>query len=170
MAFCCVWDTVNSAIFLWIWLICCWKRSSCIIYSGPVKNMPASVILSLLSFSWILDFILFYHFLALVWTSVECTYLSLVLISYNVGASLGLNFNQNAAVTTDRRRGFVVRAAKKYQLCQTKRNRSRKSLARTHGFRKRMRTTSGRAVIKRRRAKGRWNLCPKSNPNSGKRA
>ncbi|KAI5657317.1 hypothetical protein M9H77_26110 [Catharanthus roseus] len=85
------------------------------------------------------------------------------------GSSLGLNFNLDATSTTGRGQGLVVRA-KKYQLCQTKRNRSRKSLARTHGFRKRMRTTSGRAVIKRRRAKGRWDLCPKSNPNSGKRA
>lgn len=87
-----------------------------------------------------------------------------------LGSSLGLNFSQDSAITTERRSVFVVRSAKKYQLCQTKRNRSRKSLARTHGFRKRMRTTTGRAVIKRRRAKGRWNLCPKSNPNSGKRA
>ncbi|KAE8714993.1 3R-hydroxymyristoyl- dehydratase-hydroxymyristoyl ACP dehydrase isoform 3 [Hibiscus syriacus] len=33
----------------------------------------------------------------------------------------------------------------------------------------RMRTTSGRAILKRRRAKGRKVLCTKSNPNSGKR-
>ncbi|GKV36828.1 hypothetical protein SLEP1_g44919 [Rubroshorea leprosula] len=65
--------------------------------------------------------------------------------------------------------GLVVRAGKA-ALCQTKRNRSRKSLVRTHGFRKRMRTTSGRAILKRRRAKGRWVLCPKSYPNRGKRA
>ncbi|KAL3624848.1 60S ribosomal protein L34 [Castilleja foliolosa] len=33
-----------------------------------------------------------------------------------------------------------------------------------------MSSTTGRAVIRRRRAKGRWNLCTKTNPNSGKRA
>ncbi|KAL1560321.1 60S ribosomal protein L34 [Salvia divinorum] len=61
---------------------------------------------------------------------------------------------------SEKRCGLVVRASK-YLLCQTKRNRSRKSLARTHGFRKRMSTTSGRALIKRRRSKGRWKLCTK---------
>ncbi|KAL8460646.1 hypothetical protein ACS0TY_031452 [Phlomoides rotata] len=86
------------------------------------------------------------------------------------GSSLGLDLKSSIVETADKRRGLVVRASKKYQLCQTKRNRSRKSLARTHGFRKRMSTTSGRAVIKRRRAKGRWALCTKTNPSSGKRA
>ncbi|CAI9087309.1 OLC1v1021352C1 [Oldenlandia corymbosa var. corymbosa] len=85
------------------------------------------------------------------------------------GVSLGWDISSNCAAKTGKRQGLVVQA-KKYSLCQTKRNRSRKSLARTHGFRKRMSTTSGRAVIKRRRAKGRWNLCPKTNPSSGKRA
>lgn len=85
------------------------------------------------------------------------------------GSSLGLDLNSSTGMVGSKRRGLVVRA-KKYALCQTKRNRSRKSLARTHGFRKRMSTTRGRAVINRRRAKGRWTLCTKSNPNSGKRA
>ncbi|KAK6133457.1 hypothetical protein DH2020_032797 [Rehmannia glutinosa] len=85
------------------------------------------------------------------------------------GSSLGLDLNSGIGMVSDKRRGLVVRA-KKYALCQTKRNRSRKSLARTHGFRKRMSTTKGRAVINRRRAKGRWVLCTKTNPNSGKRA
>ncbi|XP_060197503.1 large ribosomal subunit protein bL34c [Lycium barbarum] len=85
------------------------------------------------------------------------------------GSSFGFGFNSSIGVSTPKRRGLVVRA-KKYALCQTKRNRSRKSLARTHGFRKRMSTTSGRAVIQRRRAKGRWDLCPKSSPRTGKRA
>ncbi|KAI3997753.1 hypothetical protein MKX01_007640 [Papaver californicum] len=52
----------------------------------------------------------------------------------------------------DRSRGLVVRAGKA-ALCLTKRSRSRKSLARTHGFRLRMRTTGGRATLKHRRAK-----------------
>ncbi|KAH0725329.1 50S ribosomal protein L34, chloroplastic [Solanum stenotomum] len=85
------------------------------------------------------------------------------------GSSFGFGFNSNIGVSTTKRRGLVVQA-KKYALCQTKRNRSRKSLARTHGFRKRMSTTSGRATIQRRRAKGRWDLCPKSSPRTGKRA
>ncbi|KAL3615121.1 hypothetical protein CASFOL_040782 [Castilleja foliolosa] len=86
------------------------------------------------------------------------------------GSTLGFSLiSSTSTVVDDKRRCLVVRA-KKYQLCQTKRNRSRKSLARTHGFRKRMSTTTGRAVIKRRRAKGRWKLCTKTNPNSGKRA
>ncbi|XP_031127140.1 50S ribosomal protein L34, chloroplastic [Ipomoea triloba] len=85
------------------------------------------------------------------------------------GSSLGLSFNINTGVSTGRRHVLVVRAGKA-ALCQTKRNRSRKSLARTHGFRRRMRTTSGRALLKRRRDKGRKDLCPKSNPYSGKRS
>ncbi|GMI72869.1 plastid ribosomal proteins of the 50S subunit 34 [Hibiscus trionum] len=84
------------------------------------------------------------------------------------GLSLGTDFGSNYGLKNDKRRGLVVRAGKA-ALCQTKRNRSRKSLARTHGFRRRMRTTSGRAILKRRRAKGRKVLCTKSNPNSGKR-
>ncbi|KAL2467315.1 50S ribosomal protein L34 [Abeliophyllum distichum] len=93
--------------------------------------------------------------------------LSLSSTSSFSGSSLSLDLNSSIGVSTNKRRGLVVRA-KKYALCQTKRNRSRKSLARTHGFRKRMSTTSGRALIQRRRAKGRWVLCPKSNNSSGK--
>ncbi|GLU22890.1 hypothetical protein SLE2022_389300 [Rubroshorea leprosula] len=83
--------------------------------------------------------------------------------------SSGLDFNSDIGMKKKRGHGLVVRAGKA-ALCQTKRNRSRKSLARTHGFRRRTRTTSGRAILKRRRAKGRWVLCPKSYPNRGKRA
>ncbi|KAJ9566287.1 hypothetical protein OSB04_002253 [Centaurea solstitialis] len=87
-----------------------------------------------------------------------------------IGSSLGWEFNSRSGIEPVQRRGLVVKAGKKFQLAQTKRNRSRKSLARTHGFRLRMRTTSGRALLKRRREKGRWILCTKSNPSSGKRA
>nr|AFK45087.1 unknown [Lotus japonicus] len=84
------------------------------------------------------------------------------------GLSLGLDLISNAGTGNGKRRGLVVRAGKKFALCQTKRNRSRKSLARTHGFRRRMRTTGGRAILRRRRAKGRKVLCTKTHPNSGK--
>ncbi|KAL1343736.1 hypothetical protein HN51_030066 [Arachis hypogaea] len=83
------------------------------------------------------------------------------------GLLLGLELTSDVRARREKGRGLVVRAGKA-ALCQTKRNRSRKSLARTHGFRRRMRTTSGRAILKRRRAKGRKVLCTKSHPNSGK--
>ncbi|CAN6553173.1 unnamed protein product [Malus baccata var. baccata] len=85
------------------------------------------------------------------------------------GLSLGLDLSSSIGVGRRRGSGLVVRAGKA-ALCLTKRSRSRKSLARTHGFRRRMRTTGGRAMMKRRRAKGRKVLCTKSNPSSGKRA
>ncbi|CAL9015621.1 unnamed protein product, partial [Prunus brigantina] len=85
------------------------------------------------------------------------------------GLSLGLDLSSSIGVGRRRGSGLVVRAGKA-ALCLTKRNRSRKSLARTHGFRRRLRTTGGRAMLKRRRAKGRKILCTKTNPNSGKRA
>ncbi|KAL1326221.1 hypothetical protein HN51_036266 [Arachis hypogaea] len=82
------------------------------------------------------------------------------------GLSLRLELTSDVRARREKGRGLVVRAGKA-ALCQTKRNRSRKSLARTHGFCRRMRT-SGRAILKRRRAKGRKVLCTKSHPNSGK--
>ena len=133
----------------------------------PCFTAPFSLLHHLLSLSLLLFQVTI--FLILLFTDFLQWVLIFRLISILlVGLSLGMDFSSNNGLRNEKRRGLVVRAGKA-ALCQTKRNRSRKSLARTHGFRRRMRTTSGRAILKRRRAKGRKVLCTKSNPNSGKR-
>ncbi|KAG2265787.1 hypothetical protein Bca52824_072866 [Brassica carinata] len=86
---------------------------------------------------------------------LHCSFLSSSLSLSSAFSGFSIAFDLSIGTNGQKRRGLVVRAGK---------------AALTHGFRLRMRTTSGRATIKRRRAKGRWNLCPKSNPSSGKRA
>ncbi|KAM1106030.1 hypothetical protein ACFX13_002980 [Malus domestica] len=81
--------------------------------------------------------------------------------------SLGLDLSSSVRIGRRRGSGLVVRAGK-VALCLTKRSKSRKSLARTHGFYRRMRTTGGKAMMKHRYAKGLKVLYTKSNPSSGK--
>ncbi|KAL9269861.1 Large ribosomal subunit protein bL34c-like protein [Drosera capensis] len=91
---------------------------------------------------------------------------SVSMTSFFSGLSLALNLT-DTGMGSKRGDRLVVKAGRA-ALCLTKRSRSRKSLARTHGFRRRMRTTGGRAILKRRRAKGRWVLCTKTHHNRGK--
>eukprot|EP00270_Netrium_digitus_P012857 TRINITY_DN421_c0_g1_i4.p1 TRINITY_DN421_c0_g1~~TRINITY_DN421_c0_g1_i4.p1 ORF type:complete len:124 (+),score=19.59 TRINITY_DN421_c0_g1_i4:29-373(+) len=52
----------------------------------------------------------------------------------------------------------------------TKRSASRKKRARVHGFRARMKTKDGQNVLRRRRQKGRLELCTQSFSPTGKEA
>ncbi|KAM3340776.1 hypothetical protein P3S68_028410 [Capsicum galapagoense] len=100
--------------------------------------------------------------------STRCS--RLLLCSFLSSSSLStLSALSSFSVSTTKSRDLVVRA-KKYALCQTKRNRSRKSLARTHGFRKHMKPPVVEQLFNGDVQKGRWDLCPKSSPNTGKGA
>ncbi|RXH99106.1 hypothetical protein DVH24_011431 [Malus domestica] len=134
-------------------------------------NLPSIVLLLLWIKKWMVELheskFLAYDFPS--FSNSNASSLSVAGCRYFHGLSLGLDLSSSVGVGRRRGSGLVVRAGKA-ALCLTKRSRSRKSLARTHGFRRRMRTTGGRAMMKRRRAKGRKVLCTKSNPSSGKRA
>ncbi|CAL5229943.1 g13371 [Coccomyxa viridis] len=74
------------------------------------------------------------------------------------GTSLSIGNQQR----TPSRRGVIVEANSKTGIGLTKRG-TRRARTRTSGFRARMQTPSGRAVLKARRKKGRHTLCPASN-------
>ncbi|GLJ08954.1 hypothetical protein SUGI_0099210 [Cryptomeria japonica] len=82
------------------------------------------------------------------------------------GVTLRPNLNRPRLVV-ERGSLLKVRAKKPAHGC-TKRSRSRKSRARTYGFRIRMRSPGGRRVLQRRRAKGRKKLVTQTFPNTGK--
>ncbi|CAK0784225.1 hypothetical protein CVIRNUC_007429 [Coccomyxa viridis] len=74
------------------------------------------------------------------------------------GTTLSISIKKGASS----RSSLVVEANSKTSIGLTKRG-TRRARTRTSGFRARMQTPSGRAVLRARRKKGRHTLCPASN-------
>eukprot|EP00270_Netrium_digitus_P012855 TRINITY_DN421_c0_g1_i2.p1 TRINITY_DN421_c0_g1~~TRINITY_DN421_c0_g1_i2.p1 ORF type:complete len:154 (+),score=28.96 TRINITY_DN421_c0_g1_i2:29-463(+) len=82
---------------------------------------------------------------------------------------LDSSFSGKPAVFPIGRSTLIVRAGGTAMAC-TKRSASRKKRARVHGFRARMKTKDGQNVLRRRRQKGRLELCTQSFSPTGKEA
>eukprot|EP00897_Mesotaenium_endlicherianum_P004356 jgi/Mesen1/3949/ME000209S02959 len=93
---------------------------------------------------------------------------SVVSFSSTMAGTLLRTSSPQVGLSLRRGDSLMVRAGGGYTLGCTKRNASKKKRARVSGFRARMKTTAGVAVLKRRRAKGRKDLVPQSHHRSGK--